>query len=99
MSKKTSNIGGKVFKYQLQEAEEGHCYVIAPQGALFLKYDIQYANHVIWLVVNPENPPQDYTFTITGTGFDAPPNAIHRGTAFEGPFVWHLFEEYLVEIE
>lgn len=45
-----------------------------------------------WAVVDPNAPTEPRRFRIFGTGWSVEPGYTYIGTGFDGPFVWHLFE-------
>ena len=49
----------------------------------------------IWMVVDPEREGKAMTFSIIGTGHDAPTKttSIYLDTITVGQFVWHIFFE------
>lgn len=66
-----------------------------PKGAKVLRVDLQ-AQPCVWALVNPESEKVRRVFYIFGTGHSLGPRANdlqYIGTFFEGPFVWHVFEE------
>ena len=90
----------KVYKYPLEGADQCHLSATVPEGAKIIHVGMQGGVFVIWCVVNPNTIVEDCLyFTVVGTGFDVPPDGVHVGTMFEGPFVWHLFQEELVAAE
>ena len=61
----------------------------------FAKQDVDawHAHMYIWVMFDQTvTDTEKRTFHIVGTG-QSFPDGIHRGTAFDGPFVWHLIEE------
>jgi hypothetical protein len=89
----------KVYKYQLTGQDNNHLSADVPAGANIIHADMQNSIPCIWAVVDPTARLETLYFTFTGTGFDVPPDSIHVGTMFQGPYVWHLFQEYLVEVD
>ena len=65
-----------------------------PQGSIILNVGSQRNGCIcIWAVVDPSKPREIITLHIRGTGHpmgEAKPER-YIGTAFDGPFVWHLF--------
>ena len=81
----------KVWKYALERPIED---LQIPSGHRFLAVGAQGEHLVIWVLVNPENPPQSRKFYAVGTGHDLPLVGKYRGTAQMGSgLVWHIFEE------
>lgn len=49
-----------------------------------------------WAEVKADWPDNEWwvkTFIVIGTGQDIPENCVYRGTAQNGPLVWHVYEE------
>jgi hypothetical protein len=82
-----------VYKYEFSVDDE--VTIKMPVGAKVLHVGSQhYARGCIWALVDEEMPHlQDRRFLIRGTGHPVPEAAAHLGTWFDGPFVWHIFEE------
>lgn len=47
----------------------------------------------IWVDIDDRMETLERTFTVRGTGYQLGPGEIHLGTVFDGPYVWHVFEE------
>jgi hypothetical protein len=48
---------------------------------------------LVWVLQRPDaEPGPERRVRVFGTGHVVPDGAVHRGTVFAGPFVWHLFE-------
>jgi hypothetical protein len=89
----------KVYKYPLTGSDECHLSATVPAGAKIIHVGMQGNVFVIWCIVQPDTAVmEDLYFTVVGTGFDVPPDGVHVGTVFHGPFVWHLFQEELVRM-
>ena len=63
-----------------------------PEGAEVIHFDNQDGTPTIWAVVDPDAPLEVRHFSLRGTGHRMNGAGRHIGTAFQGPFVWHLFE-------
>ena len=46
----------------------------------------------VWAIVEPENPKRPVGIYVRGTGHPLP-DARYVGTAFQGVYVWHVFQE------
>lgn len=84
----------KIWKYQLAlnlDCED----VRMPKGANILSFQMQGGRPTIWVLVNPDNTEEHRYFRIFITGDDIPdfPQLEYIGTAQDGVYVWHLFEE------
>ena len=72
-----------------------------PSGAQILTLQLQRGRPQMWVLVNPEAPPEQRTFHIVGTGHRYSARTLslwrYRGTfqMQDGAFVWHVFEEAL----
>lgn len=66
-----------------------------PEGAKFLKIEMQDDQFAAWFMVSPENKLVPRKFKIYGTGFKIPQGEKYLGTFQNPPFVWHLFVEDL----
>lgn len=86
----------KVWKYQLAGP---HTLARMPQGSTFLKAGIQDGNIiVVWALVDEEEPmAQQRSIHAINTGDDVPHHHKYLDTVtidgFEGPVVWHIFED------
>jgi hypothetical protein len=90
----------KIYKYHLVGDDRCHLSAEVPAGAKIVKANIQRGVFVIWCIVQPVDAIMETLyFTVTGTGFDVPPDSVHIESIFDGPFVWHLFQEDLVDID
>ena len=70
-----------------------------PFGATILHVDCQESGEVtFWFEFEPDYPPGVPTvarkFTIFGTGHTIPEGWEYVGTTLDGPFVWHLYEQF-----
>lgn len=82
-----------IFKYALPTESLGaHAELEMPEAKI-LTVHAQYGNVILWAEVDTETPLTKRYFTVCGTGSDVPPDAIYVGTAFVGPFVWHVYED------
>lgn len=64
----------------------------APFPAKFLHFAVQGGRPHVWLEVEPEAALTLVEFHIKGTGHDIHDGFEYRGTGFDDPFVWHLYE-------
>lgn len=69
-------------------------YVEMPERARIIHVGIQGDTPTLWAWVDPSAPKVERRFGIVGTGHPAPSfdAAVHLGSIFDGPFVWHVFE-------
>lgn len=88
----------KIYKYQLklERDEFGKEVISMPNGAKIIHIGTQLDKICIWAEVTPDNPVEDRTFHVVGTGHDLPESfaytATHLGTVHLPPFVWHIYE-------
>jgi hypothetical protein len=67
--------------------------LLLTEGHSFMHFNIQNGLRTIWMEVDLERTtPVEYEFAVIGTGWEVPEDAQYYGTAFEGPFVWHLYQ-------
>lgn len=65
-----------------------------PRAAMIRCVSCQTPRHIcIWATVDTKWPLEDNVFNIRGTGHPCEDVGTYRGTAFDGPYVWHVFEE------
>lgn len=84
----------RIFKYRLHE-EYGQ-NVVMPKGAEILCVQTQSDVLHLWAIVNPfESSLEDRKIVIVGTGNPMPDskNLLYIGTAQQGIYVWHVFED------
>ena len=64
-------------------------------GAQPLKIDYQQGVPTIWWLVDPIEPLKDRKIRMVGTGWrvDLLRKEAYIGTIYDGPLVWHYFEE------
>lgn len=86
-----------IYKYQVPI--NGQTQLLLDEGveilSVLLQYDEQYLEDVIVFYAYctdgvPNGKPR--TFEVFGTGHEIPENAVHRGSAKDGVYVWHLME-------
>ena len=46
----------------------------------------------LWVMVQTDDCIVSRTFSLYGTGHQIPADAVYRGTAHVGSFLWHVFE-------
>lgn len=78
-----------IYKYPLQI---GGNKLRVPYGARVAHFGMQNDQPHVWLEIYSEGSPWEYMFNIYGTGQMVEDHELHRGTCFDGPFVWHLYE-------
>ncbi len=78
-----------VYKYPI--LMEGSTLVL-PDDAVVVHVGMQ--NLVtIWVELDKEAPVTPRHFAVFGTGHQIPDGWSHCGTFFDGPFVWHVYEQ------
>lgn len=85
-----------VFKYDIPHEDE--CQIDMPAGAELLSVGCQIDGLKLWARVDPRAPFETRVFKLRGTGHEIEESCAYVGTMFEGPFVWHLFEENLWQV-
>lgn len=82
----------KIYKYPLKNVLTTQ-ELDLPRSARVLTFGMQNGKPVIWATVDETPIKEKRTFVIAPTGGGIPDwNTHYVGTAFDGPFVWHLFE-------
>lgn len=87
-----------VWKYplfNLKQLHDDQTTVLIPGLAEPLTIGLQDNSVCLWARVDPETARVRRTFRLVGTGHKHPNEEepwIYRGTVFDGPFVWHVFE-------
>lgn len=67
-----------------------------PMHAEILTVQVQHGHVCLWAKVTPANVKKLRRIHVVGTGHPVPAGAFgYVGTVQQGPFVWHIFEEYL----
>lgn len=92
----------RVYKYHLEikpDTEVGIVSAILPVVCEFLKVGFQDRQLYLWALVESEARPDcAVRFLVLGTGWNKPEASPlktwqHFDTIFDGPFVWHVFQE------
>lgn len=80
-----------VHKYKLKLHE--HTVIEAPKGSKLRVVGSQGADVMVWIEkpVEGDGENEMAIFEIYGTGHDIPEGRAYQGTAFVGPFVWHVY--------
>lgn len=82
----------KVFKYPLP-AGTMTTKVRMPRGAELLHVAMQHGDVTVWALVDDDNSRVNRRITVIGTGWDVEEGSgKFVGTAFDGAFVWHVFD-------
>lgn len=85
----------RMFKYQLPGAfDEETVDLLMREKAVIRAIGMQGHEVVVWAETPVDGDPFTVTrrFRVIGTGFDVPDSGTYIGTAFDGPYVWHLYE-------
>ena len=83
----------EVWKYKLNM---GKTKVVLPEGSILAHIGVQ--NGCIYIWVEQQIEPADgieHIYFVVGTGQPLPEGYAHmdhRGSVFQGPFVWHVYE-------
>nr|DAQ23193.1 MAG TPA: hypothetical protein [Caudoviricetes sp.] len=80
-----------IYKYQLSDWSET---IKMPKDAEILTAHLQGENTYIWAMVETDNPTEERTFAIIGTGNPIKYIGEYKyiNTIFQGAYVWHIFE-------
>jgi hypothetical protein len=78
-----------IYKYVIPPNASG---IKMPKGATVIHAGPQGADICLWARVNPSADEEIRSFVVVGTGGAVDDAAVHVGTVFQGPFVWHVFE-------
>lgn len=62
--------------------------------AIFRHFGDQNGTLCAWLEVDTDAHQLNRHYQVFGTGHPVPRDAIYRGTALQGAFVWHLYEVF-----
>ena len=82
-----------IYKYPLEISGGDLQTVMMPAGAQLLHFGVQRGVLCVWAKVVLDFTPTPRQFRVFGTGWELGINCgQHRGTAFAGPYVWHVFE-------
>jgi hypothetical protein len=81
----------RIYKYTVPVDDQDH--LIAFRGPI-VHVASQAPNEVqLWVQYNPHADKHRWKFRVVGTGQPIPNGMLHVGTAFDGPFVWHLVRD------
>lgn len=79
-----------VWKFQVKTVE---ALIEMPAEARIVHFAHKDGRPTFWAIVNQDAPKVQRHFYLAGTGEPLPMEFnTHRGTCFDGPYVWHLFE-------
>ena len=81
-----------IYKYPLSSER---CTHSIPHGARVLSVQTQGEQLCLWALVDTDKVHETRTFRVIGTGWDVAGRFLDNfiGTAQQGPYVWHIFEE------
>lgn len=66
--------------------------VMMPEGANIIQVGTQSPGRItLWAEVDPTAEMVRHFFNVIGTGHKIPPACSYLGSAFDGPFVWHVY--------
>jgi len=81
-----------IYKYPIAITDKQS--ILVPSQAKFLHVGLDPSEiPCLWYQVNPDNPKENITIYVVGTGGVIPLGARHLGTLVQGSFVWHIFTE------
>ena len=80
----------KIFKYEVTRGKK----VVLPKGAEIVHFGKQGETLFVWAMFDDEavQGDRERSLHVVGTGQSFPYGWRHRGTIFDGVFVWHLME-------
>jgi hypothetical protein len=82
----------RMLKYRLPVVD-GPTAISMYDGATIRVVGSQQPGEVcLWVEAPAGDRPVTRTFQVAPTGGDVPAGGVFVGTAFDGPFVWHVFE-------
>ena len=68
--------------------------LLIPEHSRILSFQIQNGHRCVWAAVNTEARLVSRRIVIYGTGHELPDDpGVYIGSAQQGPFVWHAFDE------
>lgn len=81
-----------IHKYQIEAVSLD---ITLPYGSEVVHVAEQNGKATIWIKIDRAVHIQKVvrSFFIVGTGLEFPHDSIYRGSAFVGPFVWHVMEK------
>ena len=83
----------RVWKFTITDLREEITFML-PDRAEVIHFAAQDGVPAIWVLIEPDRPLMTRRFRLAGTGHPLPANGlVFVGTCFQGPFVWHLFED------
>ncbi|HEY1644833.1 MAG TPA: hypothetical protein VGF75_00420 [Candidatus Saccharimonadales bacterium] len=63
-----------------------------PAGAEIIAIKLHYFSYELWAIVEPDQPMENRTIIIVGTGRELPDEPLkHIDTVIDGSYVWHFF--------
>lgn len=83
-----------IYKYRVPAIGQNNLFL--PSGARVLRVDMQGNDIVLWAESRTEDaPPTPRVIEIYATGLEFPfsPNREYINTFFDGPYVWHAYED------
>lgn len=87
-----------VWKFELPVQDD--VTVSMPQGAIVLDVQSAHAGMLtLWAIVHPDEPTEDRAFHVRGTGHPLGEVGQYVATVSDGPFVWHVFEAAVVDLD
>jgi len=85
-------VNSVIYKYEINP-NAGMREQAIPRGAVFLDFQNQGGELVMWFEVDPDERADRRAFQLIGTGnFFDKKHLKYLATAQDGPFVWHLYE-------
>ena len=82
----------RVWKYSFK-IEHGAQRCTIPKNGKILSVHMQGKLLCAWVLVDPQGRAENRTFFVCATGEDIEPGLKFLGTAVDGAYVWHLFEQ------
>ena len=83
----------RMLKHRISASREHQTTLTMRAGATIRAVGVQQPGEIcLWAEVPFDSPLEPRTFRVVPTGGDLPDVGNYIGTAFDGPFVWHVYE-------
>lgn len=87
----------KIFKYGPLSFGETNSFDL-PEVFHVVHFGLQDGRMYFWAEIDTQEGQYPRKFAVIGTGWDVPEGHMHLGTAQEGSYVWHLYENWTEEV-
>ncbi len=82
----------KILKYPLKMGIQNK--IDMPFGSVVVHTAVMNEQPSIWVITDSRMDIVSREFIILGTGIEIPDHYSYTGTAFQHPYVWHVFERH-----